>query len=506
MPAFISENGARSQIPILLATRTMLDASHQLIQTSRALIANNKDPHLWQLFSTNSKLISDSIKRLATSIKEKAPAKAECDQALNTIDKCMKHLESAIMAIAMNQVLPLSELANSKSLQAYQEHAISCATQMSELIDQIRVAAKGEAERLGHLVTEMGQYFEPLVVNVIGCAAKTPFNNQLQTSYLEQTKTILESTTQLMLASKEGAGNPKNNSNLHQSIDENADGTKEVLDDLIQTLEEATAQNGHVASMVDTLSKSIAQIDLSTDQVDSNNQQEKSVSFVECQTRIVQLTKSIQQSIKDMSLCNLNELGQYAQQITQLINSLIMSSKGAINKCSSADLANRVRATTQDLGKASIDLICLAGRLQNNSTDKTLRNDLMEQIELVNKRMLHLLHSFQTSVKGTQACINADNSVNGIIADLNTVIMFATAGTLKSESDADSFSNHREAILRTAKTLVEDTKSLVSTSGSGLSSQHLFALSNNKYFMLLFVVKRQIHRPKRASTRCTNKC
>jgi talin len=220
----ISENGARAQIPILIATRTMLDASHELIQASRSLIANNKDPQLWQLFSTNSKIISESIKRLATSIKQKAPAKVECDTALSIIEKCMKHLEQAILAIAMNQILPLSELANSKSLQAYQEHAISCANQMLELVDQVRMAAKGEADKLGHLVTEFSQYFEPLVVNVIGCAAKTPFNNQLQTAYLEQTKTVLESTLQFMIASKESAGNPKNTSNLHQSIDENADG------------------------------------------------------------------------------------------------------------------------------------------------------------------------------------------------------------------------------------------------------------------------------------------
>jgi talin len=121
----------------------------------------------------------------------------------------------------------------------------------------------------------------------------------------------------------------------------------------------------------------------------------------------------------------------------------------------------------QLLKKALVDLISLAGRLQNNSTDKTLRKDLLDQIELVNKRIHYLLHSFQTSAKGTQACINADNSVLGIIADLNTVIMFATAGTLKSDSDSDSFSNHRESVLRTAKTLVEDTKSLVSAAGSG---------------------------------------
>lgn len=53
--------------------------------------------------------------------------------------------------------------------------------------------------------------------------------------------------------------------------------------------------------------------------------------------------------------------------------------------------------------------------------------------------------------------------------------MFATAGTLKSESDGDTFSNHRELILRSAKTLVEDTKSLVSVSGRAQIEQEELA-------------------------------
>jgi talin len=490
VPAVISENGARAQEPILLATRTMLDASSQLISASRSLIANNKDPQTWQLFSSNSKLISDSIKKLATSIKEKAPAKLECDQALNILEKCMKHLESALLSVAMNQKLALSELANSKSLQAYQEHAISCANQIAELVDHLRVAAKGEADKLGHLVTEISQYFEPLVVNVIGCAAKTPFNNQQQIAFLEQTKTVLESSFQLMLASKESAGNPKNTSNLHQAIDENADGTKEVLDDLIQTLEEATAQNGYVTSMVEHLSKALDIVDLndgngmSSNDEENNNvnvaiprssnntelnhldENQKQMLFVEYQTKIVQLIRQLQQNIKEISMCGINELGQNAQHLTQTFNYLIFACKGAMSTCSNRDLSKRIKTTTQELGKSCIDLVNLAGGVQNNSNDKMLRKEFLEQIDTVNKRIFNLTHSFQTSAKGTQACINADNAVTGIVADLNTVIMFATAGTLKSETEVDSFSNHRESILRSAKTLVEDTKALVSVSAS----------------------------------------
>lgn len=54
-----------------------------------------------------------------------------------------------------------------------------------------------------------------------------------------------------------------------------------------------------------------------------------------------------------------------------------------------------------------------------------------------------MLAALQESSRGTQACINAASIVSGIIGDLDTTIMFATAGTLNSEAESDSFAVHR---------------------------------------------------------------
>jgi talin len=48
----------------------------------------------------------------------------------------------------------------------------------------------------------------------------------------------------------------------------------------------------------------------------------------------------------------------------------------------------------------------------------------------------------------------------------DTTILFATAGTLNAEHDGETFADHREAILKTAKALVEDTKTLVAGAAS----------------------------------------
>lgn len=62
--------------------------------------------------------------------------------------------------------------------------------------------------------------------------------------------------------------------------------------------------------------------------------------------------------------------------------------------------------------------------------------------------------ALQAGSQGTQACINAASTVSGIIGDLDTTIMFATAGTLNAEKEGENFSDHREYILKTAKVIL----------------------------------------------------
>ena len=48
-----------------------------------------------------------------------------------------------------------------------------------------------------------------------------------------------------------------------------------------------------------------------------------------------------------------------------------------------------------------------------------------------------------------------------MLGDLETNVMFAQAGTLNPDNEGETFGDHRESILKTAKNLVEDTKNLV---------------------------------------------
>jgi len=56
-----------------------------------------------------------------------------------------------------------------------------------------------------------------------------------------------------------------------------------------------------------------------------------------------------------------------------------------------------------------------------------------------------MLAVLQSGAKGTQACVNAESAVKGIIADLDTTILFATSGTLSADV-GDTFADHRFCI------------------------------------------------------------
>lgn len=60
---------------------------------------------------------------------------------------------------------------------------------------------------------------------------------------------------------------------------------------------------------------------------------------------------------------------------------------------------------------------------------------------------------------------------------------FATAGTLPAENEDDTFSDHRENILKTAKALVEDTKTLVA--GAASTQEQLASAAQNAVATIL---------------------
>uniref|UniRef100_A0A8C8FMP5 Talin 2 n=1 Tax=Oncorhynchus tshawytscha TaxID=74940 RepID=A0A8C8FMP5_ONCTS len=388
IPAQISNEGSAAQEPIMRSACSMLDSSTLLLETARSLIINPKDPPTWSILAGHSRTVSDSIKSLITSIRDKAPGQRECDFSIDNINKCVRDIEQASLA-AVGQ--SLQGCRDDISLEALQEQLTSSVQEIGHLIDPINTAARGEAAQLGHKVTQLASYFEPLIVASVGLASKI-VDQQQQMNILDQTKTLSESALQMLYAAKEGGGNPK--------------GTPP----------------------------------------------EPEGSFVDYQTTMVKYSKAIAITTQEM-------------------------------------VGFQIKTRVQELGHGCIYLVQKAGALQMSPTDSFSKRELIECARAVTEKVAMVLSALQAGNKGTQACITAASALSGIIADLDTTIMFASAGTLNPENE-ETFADHRESILKTAKALVEDTKLLVSGAASSQDRLAQAAQSSVKTItMLTDVVK-----------------
>ncbi|XP_075821489.1 talin-2 isoform X4 [Microtus pennsylvanicus] len=415
VPAQISSEGSQAQEPILVSAKTMLESSSYLIRTARSLAINPKDPPTWSVLAGHSHTVSDSIKSLITSIRDKAPGQRECDYSIDGINRCIRDIEQASLAAVSQSLATRDDI----SVEALQEQLTSVVQEIGHLIDPIATAARGEAAQLGHKVTQLASYFEPLILAAVGVASKM-LDHQQQMTVLDQTKTLAESALQMLYAAKEGGGNPKAQ-HTHDAITEAAQLMKEAVDDIMVTLNEAASEVGLVGGMVDAIAEAMSKLDEGTPP-------EPKGTFVDYQTTVVKYSKAIAVTAQEM-------------------------------------IGFQIRTRVQDLGHGCIFLVQKAGALQVCPTDSYTKRELIECARSVTEKVSLVLSALQAGNKGTQACITAATAVSGIIADLDTTIMFATAGTLNAEN-GETFADHRENILKTAKALVEDTKLLVSGAAS----------------------------------------
>nr|XP_034987141.1 talin-2 isoform X1 [Zootoca vivipara]XP_034987142.1 talin-2 isoform X1 [Zootoca vivipara]XP_034987143.1 talin-2 isoform X1 [Zootoca vivipara]XP_034987144.1 talin-2 isoform X1 [Zootoca vivipara]XP_034987145.1 talin-2 isoform X2 [Zootoca vivipara] len=455
IPAQISAEGSRAQEPILTSARTMLESSSSLIKTARSLAINPKDPPTWSILAGHSHTVSESIKSLITSIRDKAPGQRECDYSIDGINRCIRDIEQASLAAVSQNLATRDDI----SVEALQEQLTSVVQEIGHLIDPIATAARGEAAQLGHKVTQVASYFEPLVLAAVGVVSKL-MSHQQQMTLLDQTKTLAESALQMLYAAKEGGGNPKA-SHTHDAITEAAQLMKEAVDDIMVTLNEAASEVGMVGNMVDSIAEAMSKLDEGTPP-------EPNGTYVDYQTTVVKYSKAIAVTAQEMmtkAVTNPEELGGLASQMTTDYGHLAFQGRMAATTAEPEEIGFQIRTRVQELGHSCIFLVQKAGALQICPTDSYTKRELIECARAVSEKVSLVLSALQAGNKGTQACITAASAVSGIIADLDTTIMFATAGTLNAENN-ESFADHRENILKTAKALVEDTKLLVSGAAS----------------------------------------
>lgn len=474
VPARVSEQGRRAQEPILESGHLIIKGSCSMIHSAKSLAVNPKDPPTWQALANSSKSVSDSIKKLVSSIRDKAPGQRECDEAIEKLTINIRELDQASLAAINQNLQPRKD----KDIKAFTEQMENAAQQIGAKLPEVQGAAKHEAEQLGHSIISLVSYFDPLVGNAVGCASNMVSSKQ-QVLLLDQTKTVAECAQQLLYAAKESGGNPKA-THVHGDIDESAEAMHTSIAELVGTIAKLAPNLGVVSRIVNCITEAIFTVEDYRPGSRGATSGEAAGGFVIYQSKMMTSTKEIAKTAQDIVIKSSSEpdqLGRLASHMSTCYQQLASDAKSASTDMGNAEVGQRIRSTVQDLGKATIGLVKATGSCQMAPHDSFALRDVSDNARSVGEKCSHILSALNAANTGTHALENAANTVSGILGDLDTTIMFATAGTLNADVDDEIFADHRENILKTAKALVEDTKTLVA--GAASSQEQLAVAAQN---------------------------
>lgn len=213
--------------------------------------------------------------------------------------------------------------------------------------------------------------------------------------------------------------------------------------------------------MVEDINKAMVRLDETLDgEVEGTYADYQADTFKQCKA----LAKNAQEMVLRSS-SSPGDMAPTSRDLTTTYSQLVDDARGALATIESASVAQRLRKTVHDLGDGCIELVHSAANVQGNPDNQPTKRELADSARVVTEKVSHVVSAIQAGAIGTQACNEAISTINGIVGDLETTAMFATAGALNQEGDDTSFSEHRVNILETAKQLVEDTKRLVSSAG-----------------------------------------
>ncbi|XP_050426886.1 talin-1-like isoform X2 [Adelges cooleyi] len=415
---------------------------------------------------TSGEVDYSSVERAITSITTNLPEMSQGVRVLAALTPTGDHLLDAARKLcsAFSELLKAVQPDSNTSRQNLLNAASRVGEASQQVLTQIGDDTADESrDILLSLAKAVANTTAALVVKAKNVAATV--EPQHQSHVISAATTCALTTSQLVACTKVVAGTVENPSCKEQLMA----AAREVaiaVEDLVAVCN--LSQNDQNRHLLQDLSEAAYQVTTTLNQL-LNRLQDASRAVGESLSNLV-----------DIATSPVNKAKRYNTEKTFQIHEYS-------NNSNDTGFIDQNNSSYNSIGEDKVDVSTLNKRYEYNhdthindqnygyyksSHDYQLQNSLTE-----NEKQLIIQKLSTSGARGTQACINAASTVSGIIGDLDTTILFATAGTLHAENENETFSDHRENILKTAKALVEDTKTLVT--GAASSQEQLAVAAQN---------------------------
>ena len=133
-----------------------------------------------------------------------------------------------------------------------------------------------------------------------------------------------------------------------------------------------------------------------------------------------------------------------ALQIGGKYKKLVKSARGAAANASDEEVRAGVLDSVRTLGGSGVRLVDAMKHAAANPNDPSNRQRLGAGVKEVSQSVAKIVSAIKEGSKGLQICMNCIDAIDEIISDIETAIVFASAGQLDPIDKSDSFNNYKE--------------------------------------------------------------
>ncbi|KAJ3049223.1 Talin-1 [Rhizophlyctis rosea] len=445
--AKVGTEGLTSQRPIIDGTRGVISEAQSLVNTAKTVCSNPKDEPALQLLQVESRALTDSVQALLGLVSSSAPGQKECDGALVTLSDSVATLDAAIVEATANNLEP-----QQGGMKSQLVDSIRALTSLCEVIAK---AARTDAAQLGASVGELPVALQRTATASVGIASNLT-DMQAQMNILEHAKELGDGLVSFVLAAKTNGGNPKNTT-ATQKVDDQKKRVRDAASKLIATLEGSGDQSGEFTKATEKIEGTVSSLDTKipdrvtdTYQVYGAEVESQGKLFVELVGEIVGKAKTP---------------AQFRTMAAQIGDSYVKISDAgclAVRAAESENVKTGLQDGLREMGGSCIKLIeAMRAASGKSAADSASRVKLSQAAREVSNTIVGLVNVAKEGSRGLQRCQEATGLMDSTIVDLEGLLIFAGAGQLDPMDSKDNFARHKDALLQSAKGLLEVVKGFI---------------------------------------------
>ncbi|KAJ3159120.1 Talin-1 [Geranomyces michiganensis] len=450
--AKMGTTAAASQRPILDASDGIITSVQDLIGTVKLICSNPKDEASQQLLQGQSRAVVDAVKQTLQTVTSSAPGQKECDFALEKLSEAVTTVDGAIVEATVNNLAPQPETMTTVAL-------ADNVRVIASLADVVAKAAKEDARALGTAVTELPTSFGRVAIGAVGLASNM-IDMQQQMTILDQVKALGEAMNAFVYAAKVNGGNGRNTAGC-KKVDEERAKFRTAINKLVASLEGSRDESGEFTKAVEAIEMAVAGLEGRVPETVN-----KAYHLFEEEMDIA--GKQIVGAVGD-AISKVKTPAQFRQSATQfavLYDDMCSKGSCAVRATGDQKVKDGIQDGLRALGASSVKLIeALRHASGKSAADQVSRNKLSAAAREVSSSVASLMATTKEGSKGLLLCKTAMENINGVIAEIEGNIIFASAGQLDPVDSKDNFARHKDPLLSAARAATEAIKAYITAVG-----------------------------------------